>query len=224
MPRQFEWGGMPVPYITAWSAESLDQPPLIRRVVGSFHGIGYADEDPRADRDADTGALLARQALAPGFGIPVFAEMNGLRQRQAVRQMLCQVCGRPDPMRIEGGRSLYMVGSDTPIGEGETTTAPSVHPACALKSVEHCPSLHRGFSAALVEYSPVWGVAGVVHDPSTLDPRLPAPSPTRLTRVSVGSPDIPWTLAAALVISLHGITPISLDGIRKLAILEEAPC
>ncbi|MFF0386900.1 hypothetical protein [Streptomyces sp. NPDC004286] len=222
MPQQLTWGGLPVPYVTLWSSEIANPPRLTHRAVGTFRGIGYQDEDPRADRDPETGALLGRHLLAPGRGHPVFIDMNGPRQRRAIRHMLCQICGRPDLMRLAGGRSLYVLGSSAPITEGETTTAPSVHPACALKAIEHCPPLRRDHAAALVKFSPVWGVAGVVYDPATLAPRSPVPDPSRLPHVREDSPDIPWTLAAFTVISLHGITPVSPTEIGELAAREAA--
>jgi hypothetical protein len=77
------------PYITKWSAE-VDPPASVIDVGG---GIGYADEKPN-DRDQH-GVLWARASRHPGEGRPLFAQVHPLRQRRAMRMLLCSVCGGP---------------------------------------------------------------------------------------------------------------------------------
>ncbi|MEJ8632426.1 hypothetical protein [Streptomyces sp. MS2.AVA.5] len=212
--QQHVWNGMRVPYITHWTAESVPQPKLIRLIGRGGEGIGYADEEPVTDRRHE--ALWHRSGLAQGRGRPDFARVNSLRQKRAMRLNLCQVCG--EEATLADGRTLHLMGAATAITEGETTAAPPLHPVCALESIENCPFLKRSHSAALVEYSPLWGVAGVVHDPVTLAP-LPNPGrrPEDLTHVHVADKAIRWTLANFTVISLHGVSAVSREDLVAMA-------
>ncbi|WP_053686962.1 hypothetical protein [Streptomyces sp. IGB124] len=134
--------------------------------------------------------------------------MHALRQRQAISHMLCQVCGEST---IGGGeeRHLFLLAArdGAPIREGETTASPPIHLACALESVRHCPHLRRGHTAALVDYCPSWGVAGIEYDPKTIQP-LPGSGLTSISYVE--SDRLRWVLAARTVISLHGCTTVDL--------------
>ncbi len=217
MPEQHYWRGMHVPYITAWSAESVHQPPVVWRVGQGGAGLGYDDELPVIDRRYE--ALWVRSGLAQGRGEPDFSRINTHRQKHAMKCSLCQVCGGTAyGWRDNDERTLHLVGTTTPIAEGETTAAPPVHPGCAVEAIESCPPLRRGHAAALVEYSPLWGVAAVVHDPVTLAP-LPSPGarPGDLQHVHVGDQAIRWTLANFTVVSLHGVTPVSRDELYAMA-------
>ncbi|MFF8431081.1 hypothetical protein ACF07Y_39295 [Streptomyces sp. NPDC016566] len=207
---------MRVPYITAWTGEVVPRPDVIRITGRVGEGIGYADENPVTDRRHE--ALWVRSGIAPGRGEPDFRHINSLRQKRAMRYDLCGVCGETVFGIREDERTLHLLGGDSPITEGETTTAPPVHPACAVDSVETCPPLRRGFAAALVEYTTLWGVAGVVFEPVTLAP-LPCPGsrPGELEHVHVGGKRIRWTLANFTVHSLHGVTPVSLDELYAMA-------
>ncbi|WP_405575607.1 hypothetical protein OG317_36795 [Streptomyces sp. NBC_01167] len=202
--QQHVWNGMLVPYITHWTAESVPQPKLIRLIARG--GIGYFDEEPVTERRRE--ALRHRSGLAQGRGRPDFARVNSLRQKRAMRCNLCQVCG--EEATLADGRKLHLMAAATAIGEGETAAAPPLHPVCALESIENCRLLRRNHSAALVEYSPLWGVAGVLHDPVTLAP-LPNPGrrPDDLANVHVADKAIRWTLANFTVISLHGVSGVS---------------
>ncbi|MHB9862005.1 hypothetical protein [Streptomyces sp. YIM S03343] len=218
--QQHYWNGMRVPYITAWTAEEVRQSAVIRIVGIGGEGIGYKDEDPVADRRHE--ALWVRSALAQGRGKPDFHRVNSLRQKRAVRYELCQVCGETVVGSQADGPALYLLGGDTPIAEGETTTAPPVHPLCAVEAIENCPHL-RHHAAALVSYSPLWGVAGVVYDPVTLAP-LPSRGrrPNDLTHVYVGDKRIRWTVANFTVVSLHGVAAVSTNELHAMA-AQDAP-
>ncbi|MCX4826057.1 hypothetical protein OG883_41025 [Streptomyces sp. NBC_01142] len=207
-PRQFFWKGIRVPFIAPWSGETTLPGPIVRRRGIDGEGIGYADEYSRADRKDST--LWVRMAATRGVGTPKLAGMHALRQRHAMSHMLCQVCGgstfgRPD------GRHLFLVraADGQPISEGEKTVTPPVHEACAREAVRDCPHLRKSFTAALVEFSPSWGVAGIVHDPRTLQP-LPAEQGD-LTFVAYDDPHLRWTLAARTVVTLQGCTTLDLE-------------
>ncbi|MFK0106433.1 hypothetical protein [Streptomyces sp. NPDC091217] len=209
------WRGMPVPYITRWTAESVPQPRVVRRVTRAGEGIGFEDEDPRTDRRY--GVLSIRSTLAPGRGKPDFRLVNPHRQRRAMEHSLCQVCSGPADTRTDG-RTLYLLGGERPIAEGETTAAPPVHRPCAVESVENCPPLGRGYAVALVERATLYGVAGVIHDSGTLAP-LPhvGSRPGELAHVDIASAASPWTLASFTVVSLHGVTAVSPDELMSAA-------
>jgi hypothetical protein len=84
-----------------------------------------------------------------------------------------------------------------------------------VEAVRDCPHLGR-YVAALVEYPCAWGVAGIVHDPDTLQP-LPGRDGEHLTYVRDDDPRLRWTQAAREIVSLHGCTPVDLTNLTNLA-------
>ncbi|MFG2699517.1 hypothetical protein [Streptomyces sp. NPDC048386] len=123
-------------------------------------------------------------------------------------RMLCQICGGPTP-GTNGKRTLFLVGADggRPIQEAEPTASPPVHAACARLAVDHCPSLRRRWSAALVSRTPVWGVAGLLYHPRTLT-EVPRPD-GGLHRVPFTDQErLPWILASRLMVTLQDVTPV----------------
>jgi hypothetical protein len=210
-PRQYFLDGLRVPFIAPWSGEEPRPGTVVlRRGIGG-EGIGYADEFSQVDRRNDV--LWVRMPAVRGIGQPKLAGVHGLRQRQAMAHLLCQVCGettlgRPDE------RHLFLVRAPhgEPLSEGEKTASPPVHEACADEAARDCPHLRKGHTAALVEHAPLWGVAGIEYDPKTLEP-LPGDedSTDGLTYVSYCDPRIRWTLAARQVVTLHGCTAVALD-------------
>jgi len=129
-----------------------------------------------------------------------------------MRYMLCQVCGRAAPGDPDGGdsgdgRPLFVLRNvGRPIAEGERTTSPPVCVSCARISVRKCPRLREGHVAALVGRTYAWGVAGLVHHPTTL-----APVSGSLQQVSYEDPAIRWVLACRLILALHDCAPVDLD-------------
>jgi hypothetical protein len=194
-----------VPYITAWSEEQLLPPRIIRRAP--VPGIGYADETPH-DRDS-FGVLWVRLRLLPRRrrGVPRLADAHAYRQRRAMDDMLCQVCGRSpaDP----GGPHLFLMRSTGgPIREGELTASPPVCVPCTAIAVRQCKALAPDrWTAAWARHAPAWGVYGLVHDPRTLQV-IPGRA---LERVEYDSAWAPWTRAARTVVQLQGVTPADLQ-------------
>jgi hypothetical protein len=129
--------------------------------------------------------------------------VHALRQRRAVRRMLCQVCGGPT---AGSGPWLFVLRDvGRPVEEGERTTAPPVCVPCARLSVRACPRLREGYVAALVGRAAVWGVAGIVHHPATLEPVTGG-----LEEVAHDHPAIRWTVAHRQVLELRDCTPVDL--------------
>ncbi|MFG2176950.1 hypothetical protein ACGFMO_37250 [Streptomyces niveus] len=206
-PRQFYWKGVHVPYIAPWTGEQKPPGKVVLRKGRGGQGIGYDDELSHVDRRYD--ALWIRRAAVRGLGEPDLAAVHPYRQRQAMSHMLCQVCGASTYNRPDERHLFLMRSADgRPIGEGEETTTPPVCEPCAVESVGACPHLRKGYTAALVDYAQIWGVAGLVYDPDTLTP-LSGPE-GRPISVALESPLIRWTLATAAVVTLHGVTTVDL--------------
>ncbi|MCM1967759.1 hypothetical protein [Streptomyces sp. G1] len=211
-PR-FEYRGLTVPYIALWEHERITHPRLtFVRAPGGVGRLAYVGEKSR-DRDR-RGALYVRENSAQGQGTPDFPRMHSVRQREAQRRLLCQVCG-VSARKMHQGRTLYLMGSPEgrePIREGERSPSPPLCPPCALESASSCRQLRRGLAAAWVEKIVPWGVSGIPHHPDTLQPLVE-------DRVEVAYDDrrIRFTLAYYQVNELRGVTPVSLEELRALA-------
>jgi hypothetical protein len=190
-----------VPYITAWSSErTLAQP-----VVANGSGIGYADEIPY-DRDKD-GVLWTRTSCSPGKGRPEFGRVHALRQRRAMRRLLCQVCGDRAHQNREG--VLWVIGEDAAnpgSWPGELTTAhPPLCEPCAARSLRMCPHLRRRSVALRVrEHAPA-GVRGALYRPG-----VPRPTARTVAGVAYDDPRIRWTRAGQLVVRLVSYSVVDL--------------
>lgn len=157
-------GGV-VPYITAWSGErDFDVRVIVRGVVG----IGFTDET-LVDRD-ERGVLWTRTPSRPGVGRPEYRRVHALRQRRAMRRLLCQVCGRPADRNELG--VLWLLrdhrGDWDGWPEGMANTYPPVCLPCARRSVEVCPALRRGYVAVRARRFPMTGVYGLRYRPGDL--------------------------------------------------------
>ncbi|MFF5655139.1 hypothetical protein [[Kitasatospora] papulosa] len=213
---QYYWCGLRVPFIAMWSHETALRPQVIRASYRGVWGIGYTDKLEVADRRH--GALWVRRAVARGKGTPALAGVHPLRQRQAMAHLLCQVCGNStfdEHWKFWGERHLFLMRALDPgqvISDGETTDSPPVPLPCALESVEACSHIRQGWTAALVKDARPWGVAGVLHDPLTLAPKI-GPG-KRLIERPFGHEEYAWINAARELVQLEGVTPVDL---HKLA-------
>ncbi|WP_018680970.1 hypothetical protein [Actinokineospora enzanensis] len=179
--------GRHVPYVTSWTSETNPpRPRIIVRPDGC--GIGYADET-MTDRDKQ-GVLWSRVPFTPGVGKPVFGAVHSLRQRRAMRRLLCQVCGQPADHISTG--VLWMLRDyrhdwdSWPAGMG--VTEPPICRACATHSAQACPALRRGYVLVRVAAHPVVGVHGIIYHP---DSQLRPDIATR----EFHDPLIRWTVA-----------------------------
>ncbi|MGW2055905.1 hypothetical protein ACWCOZ_18645 [Streptomyces sp. NPDC001840] len=190
-----------VPYIACWSSEHRPQGTLIVR----GGGIAYVDEGPY-ERD-DLGVLWKRVGLSPGKGRPEFGNVHFLRQRHAMRKLLCQICGGPSDRTNDG--TLWLVGEDADYPElskpGYVTTHPPLCMPCAVASVRACPHLRKRHVALRVQTFVLAGVHGVVYRPGGLFPVL-----RDAGGVAFESSQLPWVLAGQLVMELQEFTVVDL--------------
>ncbi|MCH6160743.1 hypothetical protein [Streptomyces marispadix] len=163
------WGPrrMPVPYVAAWSGEvGGTGRNLTVRADGS--GLCYRDETP-ADRDQH-GVLWARTRRAAGVGRPNYGHQHPIRQRQAMRALLCQVCGGP-ASRTSRGWLFLMPNQEASEGGGTVfdgrdiwCTKPPVCQPCVPQAIAHCPHLKN--PVTLRSRRPrIWGVYGDQYAP-----------------------------------------------------------
>lgn len=152
-----------VPYTTSWSTEdSLPMPVVERR----GYGIAYADEIV-ADRDTQ-GVLWQRTISRPGEGRPEFGKVHSLRQRRAMRRLLCQVCGHPADRTGNGMLWLLPDYRQDWDGwpEGMGNVEPPICRSCVSISVRLCPKLRREGGAVIrVREYPIVGGTGPVVRP-----------------------------------------------------------
>ncbi|MGK5531893.1 hypothetical protein [Streptomyces sp. URMC 129] len=195
-----------VPYITAWSSEQR----LNALVIAHPRvGIGYPDETV-ADRDAH-GVLWTRTDCRPGQGRPEFGRVHPLRQRRAMRKLLCQICAAPADRTDQG--VLWLLGDDRTDWPGWPERMAATHPPvclpCARVAVRACPFLRRNYVAVRVRDSRIAGVHGVRYRPGWPFPEVADGGDGIL--LPYDHPDIPWVRAAQLIRELRGCTIVDLD-------------
>ncbi|MGW4201827.1 hypothetical protein [Streptomyces sp. NPDC004726] len=202
--------------MAAWSGETVIEAPVVRR-PGRRGGIAYADE-LASDRGEFDALLYRGRRPAPrgGRGRPLFASVHPNRQRRAMRQLLCQLCGTPASYTPGHGVLWLLDGTpgDHAPGwpEGVTTAHPPVCVPCAAQAVRQCPHLAvKGFTAIRVRYPRSYGYHGRLYTPDLTRPG----SPTLLVvaetvEVPYEDPRLPWLLAAQSVVRLTGCTPVEL--------------
>lgn len=122
LPNVTRFGAAAVPFTASWTGE--EQP-----FVGLCQYSG-------------------RRALCmpenPGIGKPQFGKPHSCRQRQAIAQGLCDLCGKSLKIRTKVSLSharerMNAAGGGTGILQVE----PLLHRECALESMKFCPSLKR---------------------------------------------------------------------------------
>ncbi|MDT3395625.1 hypothetical protein RKE29_02995 [Streptomyces sp. B1866] len=195
------WGrnNLPVPYAARWSAERAAMRGVLT-VRPDGRGLAYRDEAP-ADRDRH-GVLWARLTEAQGEGRPDFGSLHTVRQRRAMFDMLCQVCGGPASRTSRGW--LFLVqrpetaeeSADWP--EGLLSTKPPVCEPCAALAARYCPHLTDPV-AVRVRKPRVWGVFGGFVVPDADGGLVPSPDDHTLP---YGHSAACWFLASQLVIEL----------------------
>jgi hypothetical protein len=184
-----------VPYVTIWSTEH-DLPYQVIERRG--FGIGYADEIS-ADRDAH-GVLWHRTFSRPHRGRPEWGNVHSLRQRRAMRRLLCQVCGGPADQTEDGVLWLLPNHQEDWTGwpEGMGNVEPPICVPCVGTSLRLCPKLRRGAAAIRVREFPTVGVRGALYERGPGGPVVVAE-----TVVGFYDPAIHWVRATNLVRELR---------------------
>ena len=200
------------PYITAWNAEQ-DLPCKLVERPGL--GIGYADES-FGDRDA-FGVLWQRATVRHGVGKPEFGTVHPLRQRRAMRKLLCQVCAEPADQNGDGVLWLLRdYQSDWPgWPEGMACTEPPICVPCVALSLRLCPALRRGAVAVRARKFEVAGVRGALYRRGSV-----APVAVEAANLSYNDPDVRWLIASALIRELRDCAIVSFEevaGLHRLA-------
>ncbi|WP_051108881.1 hypothetical protein [Actinomadura flavalba] len=196
--RSTRWGA--VPYITAWSSEDTSP----SRVVVRGGRVAYSDES-LYDRDA-AGVLWARMGFSPGVGVPQFKSVHFLRQRRAMRRLLCQVCGQR-----AGDDAVWMLsvreyeGADGTWPAPITTTHPPLCPSCVERSVRLCPHLRGGHVVLRARKVAPVAVSGLVYRPT------PAGLESTPMIVALDDPLVRWVRATQLHMLLDDYTLIQPD-------------
>lgn len=118
------YGGVPVPYTAAWSAEEAP-------------GMLYLGMCQYAKR------IAIMQHHARGQGKPRFGAPHMDRQRKVIALGLCDLCARPLKTRtkISLSRARPQLHG---VSHGDVLQVePLLHKECAAESMRHCPSLRR---------------------------------------------------------------------------------
>lgn len=194
-------GGV-VPYIVTWSEEKELPIKLVER---AGIGLGFADETT-VDRDRD-GILWNRISMQPGRGRPRFAVVHFMRQRRAMRRLLCQICAQPADSNEQG--TLWLLPDrrdewqDWP--EGLDLAEPPICAPCARVAARLCPHLREGWVAVRARYAPLSGVKGFIYRPG-----CPSPILVRDELVTYENhATLRWTLAEQQLRTLHDCTLVS---------------
>ena len=192
------------PYIASWTEEEFPPTAIIER---PGRGIGYADETIH-DRDRN-GVLWLRALSRPRQGQPLFAKVHPLRQRRAMRRLLCNVCASPADRSEDG--VLWLLKDHRTDWPGwpqqMAVTEPPVCLPCVRRSVRLCPALRReGAVAVRVRHAPITGGYGTLY---RCEGGLAVA--TEETVVSYDSPRVRWMRAAKLVREIGDCTIVEID-------------
>lgn len=166
--------GVDVPWMTSWSGEAVT-------------GVSPC---PSID-----GGLAVGQADHPGEGQPLYSQNHLFRQRKAVREMLCPMCGAPTPagdrwtqtgqpttakaVRAKGLGGWLPAGMKDSHALLDAGSIPPLHRACAERALIHCPHLEGMADHQLKPFPVGWLII-----PLTVEATPPAP-PGNLPRASM---------------------------------------
>lgn len=197
------------PYVTTWSAEQdLPYRVVERRGVG----VGFSDE-MLGDRDS-RGILWHRAAVRHGAGRPEFGKVHPLRQRRAMRKLLCQVCAGPADKADAGVLWLMRdYQGDWPRWpEGMASVEPPTCASCVALSLRLCPALRCGAVAVRVRSFEVVGVRGALYRRGPI-----APVAVEAANLSYDDPAVRWLVASALIRELRDCTIVPFEEVAEAA-------
>lgn len=146
------WRGLPVPWLTQWSAEHQTSRQLTfyglpdGGVMVGYEGakdkpIGGALAGLREQRD-EVGLLWYEHSPGQGEGEPLFAQVHATRQRACMVERRCQVCGSALPST---DATTFLEPDTEPLRAGKphtTLTAPCCR-TCIPVAMRLCPAQRR---------------------------------------------------------------------------------
>lgn len=201
------------PYITSWSAEHRLPFTVVER---RGWGIAYTDETA-VDRDGN-GVLWDRMSSRPHQGRPQFGQTHPLRQRRAMRRLLCQVCGGPADRTRDG--ILWLLPDHRGDWEGWPRGMGNVEPPvclpCVCVSLRLCPALKKGAVALRVRECPVAGIRGALYQSNGVMPVFVGQK-----IVALDDPAVRWIRATNLVRELRDCTILPLEDVVESAQSDE---
>ena len=203
-PELLTFKGHPVPYITAWTGERLEQPLVVPMRGGgvTFDDLVFGRRDPKS-------VLWLPWALRPGDGRPDYSRVHGPRQRRAMRMQLCQVCSGPADLNEQG--RLFLLEDNRHIDgwpEREVTVHPPVCLRCAPIALRLCPHLRDRAVAVRARQVVADGVYGTLY---TAGVPLPVPVEKGAIRL-VSEPDVRWMVGSQTAATLMDCTIVDLPG------------
>jgi hypothetical protein len=171
-------------------------------------GAVVASPTPMRSRPIATTSASCGRAPTPGHATAAlsFGKVHSLRQRRAMRRLLCQVCGEPADQSEDG--VLWLLpdyrgdwpGWPNRMGQVE----PPICRPCVDLSLRLCPKLRRGAAVVRAREYPIAGVRGVRYEPGPTAPVMVEP-----VVVSFEDHAIRWIRAVGLVRELLGCTLLS---------------
>lgn len=184
-----------VPWITLWTDELVDAD--VVWMNNAFGRLTYRDEDAS---DRFMGVLWVRERIGMS-GQPMWKHVHARRQRRAMLDPRCQVCGeRLSKVDIpwllpstEYQGYLRDTGGTEPM---RTITAPTCV-ECQAIAARRCPRLvGHGFVRAIVKSATPVGVQGDYYAPHQQLPRQ---------FILFGAPELRYTVAKQLCVQLDGM-------------------
>ena len=183
--------GVDVPWVTSWTAETVEG-------VRPCASVG--------------GQLALVQSEQAGFGKPEYSKNHLLRQRLSMIQMLCPMCGRPTTAddrvtqvarRVAAGRLRASGRADLPptIADEQVIVdagaiAP-LHRGCSDLSLRHCPHLRAEPTIDVQPFPARWGLIPLMIEAS-------APLPAGFALLAVAAVAAP--VAVVTFLQLCGVT------------------
>lgn len=153
MPGILHFGSTAVPWTVGWTGEE-----------SFFVGMCAVARRP---------AIC--QAVAPGVGKPTFGKPHCQRQRQAIAEGRCDLCGKPLKLATKVSLSHARPVTHGATGLAVMQVEPLLHKACAATSLQFCPSLKRDIAAGTLMVRQVtrWQVQFAIMGPQYIAAYVP---------------------------------------------------
>ncbi|WP_240489834.1 hypothetical protein [Actinomadura atramentaria] len=146
--------------------------------------------------------LLARIGISPGVGRPKFKNVHHLRQRRAMRKLLCQVCRTPcGPDAVWMLSAQEYQNAEGPWPAPVLTAHPPLCPGCAAHSARLCPHLRDGHVLLRALRFKLAAVSGMLYEPGPGGLKAAEPA-----TVEYGNPWTRWMRATQVHMRLEEYT------------------